>query len=123
MDYSHMTVAELRKIAKEKGVPKATSLKKQELLDALAALEAEAEKKENENIEDTAAVSVVEDAPVLERIPAGETNETDGENSEANGEEGEKSAEGENQEKSADGQQQGDVLLGVFHLSFLFYLM
>jgi hypothetical protein len=40
-----MTVTELRKIAKEKGVPKATSLKKQELLDALQALEAEAEKK------------------------------------------------------------------------------
>ena len=38
MDYSNMTVAELRNIAKEKGIKKASSLKKQELLDALGAL-------------------------------------------------------------------------------------
>lgn len=119
MDYSRMTVTELRKIAKEKGVPKATSLKKQELLDALQALEAEAEKKENAVAEDTAEVSVVEDAPVLERRPTDSVrNEVseDGSESDSNGteenENGEKSentaAEGEGQEKPADGQQQGE---------------
>ena len=39
MDYSHMTAAELRTVAKEKGVKKASSLKKQELIEAIEALE------------------------------------------------------------------------------------
>ncbi|MCR5727342.1 MAG: transcription termination factor Rho [Lachnospiraceae bacterium] len=41
MDYSHMTAAELRNIAKEKGIKKTSSMKKQELLDALENLEKE----------------------------------------------------------------------------------
>ena len=45
MDYVKMTVSQLRGIAKEKGIAHATSLKKQELLDALAGLESE--EKEN----------------------------------------------------------------------------
>ena len=119
MDYSHMTVTELRKIAKEKGVPKATSLKKQELLDVLQALEAEAEKKENAAAEDTAEVSVVEDTPVLERRPTdsvrneasedGSESDSNGTEENENGEESENTAaEGEGQEKPADGQQQGE---------------
>ena len=42
MDYSHMTAAELRNIAKEKGIKKTSSMKKQELLEALEMLEKEA---------------------------------------------------------------------------------
>ena len=41
MDYSHMTAAELSNIAKEKGIKKTSSMKKQELLDALENLEKE----------------------------------------------------------------------------------
>ena len=41
MDYSHMTAAELRVIAKEKGLKKVSSMKKQEILDALTELEKE----------------------------------------------------------------------------------
>ena len=41
MDYVKMTVSQLRGIAKEKEIAHATSLKKQELLDALAGLESE----------------------------------------------------------------------------------
>ena len=50
MDYSHMTAAELRTVAKEKGVKKASSLKKQELLEALEALEKEAAEAINETV-------------------------------------------------------------------------
>ena len=60
MDYSHMTVTELRKIAKEKGVAKATSLKKQELLDALTAMEAALDSTENTASEDLAEVKAAE---------------------------------------------------------------
>ncbi|MBO4782748.1 MAG: transcription termination factor Rho [Lachnospiraceae bacterium] len=63
MDYSHMTVSDLRKIAKDKGVAKAASLKKQELIDALIALETEAAKTETvkaaeveKAVEETAAI-------------------------------------------------------------------
>ena len=82
MDYSHMTVAELRKIAKEKGIAKAASLKKQELLDALAELETE-EKKQNEDTE-------ISD----------NKQDTDGETAEASGEDKEKSSDGQQGEQS-----------------------
>ena len=106
MDYSHMTVTELRKIAKEKGVAKATSLKKQELLDALAALETE-EKKQVENIEDTIEVSVAEDAPVeAESLNGAEETEASDNKQESEGETSDTT--GEDQEKSAEGQQPGE---------------
>ena len=53
MDYTSMTVAQLRIIAKEKGVNKATSLKKQQLLDALKELE---EQKNVAEIKEASAV-------------------------------------------------------------------
>ena len=107
MDYSHMTVAELRKIAKEKGIAKAASLKKQELLDALAELETE-EKKQNEDTE------IIVEVPETEETPADpdtsdeaadiETSDnkqdTDGETAEASGEDKEKSSDGQQGEQS-----------------------
>ena len=60
MDYSHMTVTELRKIAQDQGVAKATSLKKQELLDALTAMEAALDSTENTASEDLAEVKAAE---------------------------------------------------------------
>lgn len=105
MDYSHMTVTELRKIAKEKGVAKATSLKKQELLDAIAALET-AEENISEKVEEVAEVSAPEDIVAASDSSDETAEETSDNKQEAEGET--LDASGEDKEKAAEGQQPGD---------------
>ena len=90
MDYSHMTAAELRTIAKEKGVKKASSLKKQELIEAIEALEKEAAEAINETVSEEvqdAEVQNEEDGTEAVAVNEGEDTEP-GEGPGAEGEEG-----------------------------------
>ena len=50
MDYSHMTVTQLREMAKQKGVNKASSLKKQQLIDALNEFDDSVSSSENDKM-------------------------------------------------------------------------
>ena len=90
MDYSHMTAAELRTVAKEKGVKKASSLKKQELIEAIEALEKEAAEAINETVSEEvqdAEVQNEEDGAEAVAVNEGEDTEP-GEGPGAEGEEG-----------------------------------
>ena len=64
MDYAHMTVSQLREIAKEKGIPRATSLKKQELVDALCEFDSP---KTEETPKDTGIKTVENEIPAEEK--------------------------------------------------------
>ena len=90
MDYSHMTAAELRTVAKEKGVKKASSLKKQELIEAIEALEKEAAEAIKETFsEDVQDAEVQNEEDGTEAVAVNEGEDTEaGEGPGAEGEEG-----------------------------------
>ena len=106
MDYSHLTAAELRNIAKEKGVKKTSSMKKQELLEALEALEKEAAAAVLEAVsEENKAEKTLDEAENSEVAVVGEASFDEGENDSAEGEASNEAAEGSENVEGAEGEE------------------
>ena len=114
MDYSHMTAAELRNIAKEKGIKKTSSMKKQELLEALEMLEKEAaalvlesvSKEETAETEAEATETKTEDTETKEETAESDA-ENDGSDEEVEG--GEESMPGTVNEGEGEGEENKNV--------------
>ena len=99
MDYSHLTAVDLRNLAKEKGIKKTSSMKKQELLDALKALEEAV----NEVPAELAGEEISESIEEIKDIEEAAEAEGEGSISEVNEASPE---EGENSEKGSEGDEE-----------------